>query len=199
MTQTGMSASSGKASDSLTIVSPQDEAFRAARRMFVAGDRVEISDLAGTLGVNRVTVHRWLGNRTQILTDVIWSLAEPTIEACYRDAPEVGGSRIANAMVDFVRRTYRHKGMRSFLEREHETALRILTRRDHAFQPRLIACVRDLLAREQASGDLDAEIPLDDLAFLIVRVMESFVYVERILGEQFDLERTERALRFLLR
>jgi hypothetical protein len=81
MTQTGMSASSGKASDSLTIVSPQDEAFRAARRMFVAGDRVEISDLAGTLGVNRVTVHRWLGNRTQILTDVIWSLAEPTIEA----------------------------------------------------------------------------------------------------------------------
>ncbi|MES2171202.1 MAG: QsdR family transcriptional regulator [Actinomycetota bacterium] len=194
-----MSAPSGKASDSLTVVSPQDEAFHVARRTFVAGDRVEIGDLANTLGVNRVTVHRWLGNRTQILTDIIWSLAEPTIEVCYREAPGTGGDRIAGAMVDFIRRTYEHKGTRAFLEREHETALRILTRRDHAFQPRLITQVRGLLALEQHSGTLDAGIPLDDLAFLIVRVVESFVYVERIVGEELDLERAERALRFLLR
>ena len=42
------------------------EAFRVARRRFVAGHRVELSDVAAELGVNRVTVHRWLGNRTAV-------------------------------------------------------------------------------------------------------------------------------------
>jgi hypothetical protein len=194
-----MSASSGKASDSVTVVRPQDEAFRVARRTFVAGDRVELGDLASTLGVNRVTVHRWLGNRTQILTDIIWSLAEPTLEDCFREAKGAGGVRLANTMVEFVRRTYDNTGMRAFLERENETALRILTRRDHAFQPKLIAKVRELLLREQVSGLGEADLSLDDLAFLIVRVVESFVYVERIVGEEFDLARTDRALHFLLR
>lgn len=147
------------------------EAFRVARRTFVAGERIELGDLASTLGVNRVTVHRWLGNRTRILTDIVWSLTDPALKACYRDAEGHGGARIADATAAFVRLTLAHHGMRSFLEREHETALRILTRRDHDFQARLIDRIRDLLAREQDAGHLDAAYPLDDLVFLVVRVV----------------------------
>ncbi len=183
----------------MTDIDPRVEAFRVARRTFVAGERVEVGDLATTLGVNRVTVHRWLGNRTRILTDIIWSLTDPTLEACYRDAAGHGGARVADCTAAFVRLTLAHHGMRSFLEREHEAALRILTRRDHDFQARLIDRMRDLLAREQDAGHLDATYPLDDLAFLVVRMVESFVYVDRIVGEQPEPDRAERALHFLLR
>jgi hypothetical protein len=165
----------------------------------VAGQRVELADLAATIGVNRVTLHRWLGNRTTILTEIVWSLTEPTIALCDRRARGHGGARVAAAMAEFVRLTVEHPGMRSFLEREHETALRILTRRDHDFQPRLIAAVHELLLRERQSGHLDGDYPLDDLAFLVVRVVESFVYVEHIAGEEPDPERAARALHFLLR
>jgi AcrR family transcriptional regulator len=175
------------------------EAFRVARRTFIAGKRVELADIAATVGVNRVTVHRWLGNRTAVLTEIVWSLAEPTISECHRRSRGHGGSRVADAMAKFVRLTVDHHGMRSFLEREHETALRILTRRDHEFQPRLIGAVHGLLVHEQEAGHLTASYPLDDLAFLVVRVMETFVYVEHIAGEQPDPKRAARALRFLLR
>jgi hypothetical protein len=178
---------------------PQDDAFRVARRTFVAGQRVELADVAATVGVNRVTLHRWLGNRTTILTEIVWSLTEPTIALCDRRARGRGGARVASAMAEFTRLTVEHPGMRSFLEREHENALRILTRRDHDFQPRLIGAVQALLLRERRAGHLDGDYPLDDLAFLVVRVVESFVYVEHIAGEQPDPERAERALHFLLR
>ena len=178
---------------------PQVNAFRVARRTFIAGQRVELADVATTVGVNRVTLHRWLGNRTAVLTEIVWSLTEPTIALCYRQAPGEGGARVAAAMAEFVRLTVEHHGMRSFLEREHELALRILTRRDHDFQQRVIAAVQGLLLREQEAGHLDGDYPLDDLAFLVVRVVESFVYVEHIAGEEPDPERAERALFFLLR
>jgi AcrR family transcriptional regulator len=180
-------------------LSPQVRAFRVARRTFVAGQRVELADVAATVGVNRVTLHRWLGNRTAVLTEVVWSLTEPTLALCDRSAGGRGGAHVADAMAQFVRLTVEHHGMRSFLEREHETALRILTRRDHDFQPRLIAAVQALLVREQRRGHLDGDYPLDDLAFLVVRVVESFVYVEHIAGEEPDPERAARALHFLLR
>lgn len=180
-------------------LAPQVAAFRVARRMFVAGERVELADVAARVGVNRVTLHRWLGNRTAVLTEIIWSLTEPTLALCDQRARGHGGRHVADAMAEFVRLTVEHHGMRSFLEREHETALRILTRRDHDFQPRLIGAVRELLVREQDSGHLEGSYPLEDLAFLVVRVVESFVYVEHIAGEEPDPERAGRALHYLLR
>lgn len=185
--------------DAHPVLTPKIEAFRVARHTFIAGQRVELADIATTVGVNRVTLHRWLGNRTAVLTTIVWSIAEPTIAECRRRSRGHGGARVADAMAEFVRLTVAHHGMRSFLEREHETALRILTRRDHDFQPRLIGAVRGLLAHEQEAGHLTPTYPLEDLAFLVVRVVESFVYVERIAGEQPDPERAARALHFLLR
>lgn len=170
-----------------------------ARRAFVAGQRVELAAVAACVGVDRVTVHRWLGNRTAVLTEVVWSLTAPTLAGCYERAGGRGGARVAAAMGEFVRLTVEHPGMRSFLEREHETALRVLTRRDHDFQPRITAAVQDLLEREEHAGALDAGYPLADLAFLVVRVVEGFVYVERIVGEVPDPERALRALQYLLR
>jgi hypothetical protein len=59
--------------------------------------------------------------------------------------------------------------------------------------------VHGLLLREREAGHLDGDYPLEDLAFLVVRVVESFVYVEHIAGEEPDPARAERALHFLLR
>ena len=55
------------------------DAFRLARRTFQAGDRVDMQTLARTLHVDRVTVYRWVGSREQLLTEILWSLIEPTI------------------------------------------------------------------------------------------------------------------------
>src|SRR4051812_12226684 len=51
------------------------DAFLLARRKFLAAERIDMSALADELGVNRVTLYRWVGSREQLLVEVVWSLA----------------------------------------------------------------------------------------------------------------------------
>ncbi|GAA3581099.1 QsdR family transcriptional regulator [Amycolatopsis ultiminotia] len=178
----------------------RETALRLAHKTFVARQRVEVNDLATALGVNRVTVYRWLGDRDAILAEVVWRLGERTMLDAYAAATGAGGPRIAAAMSTFVRQTLAHQGMRHFLSTETETALRVLTRSEQTFQPRLVALVETLLSREHDAGALStADIDLHDLAYLCVRVGESFVYTDAITGEPPDPDRAERALHYLLR
>ena len=77
-------------------------AFRIAREWFLAGRRIEMRELAAELGVNRATLFRWVGNRDDLLAEILWSLAEPTLAAAIDDAPGHGGQRIATAIGRFA-------------------------------------------------------------------------------------------------
>lgn len=174
-------------------------AFHLARDTFIAGRRVELGGLATTIGVNRATIHRWFGNRATLLADIVWSLTEPTLANCYARAAGTGGTRVAEALSQLVQLALEHHGMRTFLDNENETALRLLTCGDYPFQPKLINATHDLLRREHLGGHFDPDIPLPDLAYLCVRTGESFVYTDTITGQKPDPQRARQALHFLLR
>src|SRR5258708_18716393 len=77
------------------------EAFKLARRQFIRGDRIEMRALATELGVSRVTLHRWVGTRDDLLGEVIWSLAEPTIRDARTATRARGGEGIAETLWRF--------------------------------------------------------------------------------------------------
>ena len=56
-------------------VGPLD-ALREGRRRFLAGQRVDMSELATALGISRATLYRWVGDREQLLGEILWSFAE---------------------------------------------------------------------------------------------------------------------------
>src|SRR6185437_1391993 len=56
------------------------DAFRLARDRWRAGERIDMSALARELGVNRVTLYRWVGSREQLLVDVIWNLTDHLLD-----------------------------------------------------------------------------------------------------------------------
>src|SRR4051794_38322340 len=56
------------------------DALRLARRRFLAPERLDMSALADELGVNRVTLYRWVGSRDQLLVETVWTLAERAFE-----------------------------------------------------------------------------------------------------------------------
>ncbi|GAA2863459.1 QsdR family transcriptional regulator [Pseudonocardia halophobica] len=173
------------------------DAFLLARRRFQAGERIDMQALAAELGVNRATVYRWVGSRELLLCEVVWSLTERTLR---REPPAAdgSGSRLAAVLSRFVTDTLAHRGMRRFLEEEGECALRLLTLSSGGFQPRLVGLVRELAAAETAAGRLASPIPLDDLAYTLVRVIESYVYLRTITGEEPDGTRAARVLQALL-
>jgi AcrR family transcriptional regulator len=151
--------------------------------------------LAEELAVNRVTLYRWVGSRDQLLVDVLWSLAEGVLADATAKAPPRGSERVVGTVVGFLDQVITAPGMQHFLATEGELALRLLTRADRGFQPRLIAAVRNLLVEE----DLELPVELDELAFVIVRVIETYTYLDLITGEQPTADRAEPILRLLLR
>lgn len=176
-------------------------AFRHARRAFQAGKRLDMQALAAELGVNRATLYRWVGSREQLLAEIIWSLTEravATSEQRARQQAPPDGSTLAALLTDFVEGVLAHPGMRRFLEDEGELALRLLTLSSGGYQPRLVALVDELSRAETAAGRLRSPLPAADLAYTVVRVMESFVYLKTITGEDPDSERAGRVIHALL-
>jgi AcrR family transcriptional regulator len=170
------------------------DAFAAARRRFAAGERMDMQGLADELGINRVTLYRWVGSREQLITEVLWSATEHSFQA-YRRA----GSSAAVALTTFVRDVNNHPGMRQLLRDEPALALNLLTSTSGEYQQRYLRLIRDIIDEDRAAGLVSTEIPLDDLAYAAVRITESYIHTRMIIGEQPDASRAEAVLRVLLR
>jgi AcrR family transcriptional regulator len=175
------------------------EAFREARRCFLAGERIEMGALAAGLGVNRVTLYRWVGNRERLLAEVMWSLARPTLDTAWRECTASGAERILEVSSAFMRAVLGHQRFAAFVHAEPELALRVLTRGDRGLQRRLIAQYETMLREEVDAGRLTTGLPLHELAYMIVRTMESYVYTDLITGGDPDPDKGVLVLRVLLR
>jgi AcrR family transcriptional regulator len=178
------------------------DAFRRARRTFLAGQRVDMGRLADDLGVNRATLYRWVGSREQLLVEILWSLSHRTFEKLLADGaisePRPGRSRSAAVLDAWLHAVIGNAGMRAFVQGEGELALRLLTTRVTDYQARLRGLVGGLIADDVDAGRVRTEIPLEDLTYVVVRIIESYVYLSLITGEEPDADRASRVLHGLL-
>jgi AcrR family transcriptional regulator len=175
------------------------DAFRLARRKWQDAERVDMSALAKELGINRVTLYRWVGSRDQLMVEVIWSLAERTLENLDAANRKAGAERAVEVAAGFVDAVIANSGMQFWLAEEGESAMRLLTLREPGYQARLIGWFEGLLREEAEAGRLDLPADLHEVAYVIVRLIESYVYLDLITGESPQARRAEPILRMLLR
>jgi AcrR family transcriptional regulator len=175
------------------------DAFLLARRRFLGGERIDMTALAAELGVNRVTLYRWVGSREQLLVEVVWSLARRTLDDLEAATPAGSDQRVVTILMGFLEATLAHRGMQRWLAEEGESAMRLLTRHEPGFQPRLIAGVEDLLAREERGGHLDLGPDRHEVAYALVRVIESYTYLDLITGERPEAGRARPIFARLVR
>lgn len=175
-------------------------AFRTARRAFLQGRRIEMQELAVEVGVSRATLFRWVGGKDQLVSEIIWSIALPTFRQAVQDAGRRrGGQRIAAVLGSFATAVIASAPFMGFVQREPERALRLLTTRAGVFQGRFLGLVEELLEEQIRKGQLEPPLPLHDLAYLTVRITETFVYADAIAGETPDPGRVRQAIKALLR
>ena len=161
-----------------------------------------MGELAAGLGISRATLYRWVGDREQLLGEVLWSFAEPGLEEARRYADRTAKDRGADWVVrfnaHFVRATAEFEPIRRFLEAEPDLGLRILTSNRGIAEGRLIEVLRKTLEERAAAGHLNLRLDAGDLAYAIVRISESFIWREFITGEKPDLDRASDVVRVLL-
>jgi len=155
--------------------------------------------LAEELGVNRVTLYRWFGSRDDFIVEVVWSLAVRTFDYVEEKVSAAGAERIVEIVTGFLDTIITNAGMQRWLGEDGEHAMRLLTGRSTDFQQRLIAAIQGRLEQEAAASRLDLPVDLHELAYVIVRLIESYTYLDLITGEQPDARRAEPILRMLLR
>jgi AcrR family transcriptional regulator len=174
-------------------------AFAVARRWFLDGRRVDVGELAAELDISRATLFRWVGNRDQLLGEILWSMTEDVFDGRSKAAHGTGAKRIADVVGEFVRTVNAAPVFRDFLRREPERALRILTTKASVIQGRTMKKIEELLEAEINAGALLPPLPVSDLAYLIVRIAESFIYTDVITGGEPDATKARDAIAALLR
>jgi AcrR family transcriptional regulator len=174
------------------------DALRLARRRWFAGERLDMGALARALGVSRATLYSWVGSREQLLGEVVWSFAREGVRQARESAVGSGVDYVVDVVERFDRMNASFPPLRRFIEQDPELALRVLASKDGPVQARMIAACRDLLAEQVAAGALTPALDVDTLAYLMIRIAESFLYSDLITGSEPDVEKAVEAVRVLL-
>lgn len=174
-------------------------AFRAARRTFLRGRRLDMQSLSGELNISRATLYRWCGDRERLLSDILWSLSHQMFERARADYPDhTGARRVVAIFRKHVSAIVDAQPLQVFLKQETHAALRLLTSRNGTVQPRTVEDFAALLRDEQQAGKLELRTDPDTLSYAIVRMTEGFIYHDTVVGTLPDVERAASIVALLL-
>jgi AcrR family transcriptional regulator len=176
------------------------EIFESALSTFLAQRRLDMRALAGELGIGRATLYRKVGTRDRLLGEVIWYLTRRALARAAQAARRRhGAERVVATVEAFMTFVHAQPALRRLLEAEPEAALRILTSKEGPVQQGVVDALERLLSDEEAAGRLHLTIDRPTLAFIIVRIGESFLYADVIADLEPDVPSAVEMVRRLLR
>jgi len=173
--------------------------FVAALQTFLEMRRLDMRGLAAELGMGRSTLYRKVGSRDRLLGAVLWYLTRRAIARAVEAAHGLSGAdRVVTVVRHFLHDVHSHAGLRRMLQDEPEAALRILTSRRGVVQRGVTTALERLLAEEEAQGDVSLAMDRATLAYVIVRVGETFLYADVIADNQPEVDRAVEVIERLL-
>ena len=179
------------------MTTPAD-AYAAATRTYLAGERLDMRELARELDISRNTLYRWTGGRDQLLADVVWRLSEHAITEIWTStARRRGARRLREALRLYLVTVVGSEALHAFLRNETHAALRLLTARG-PFQDRLVAEVARLMQAEADRGTWTPRGSVDTLAYAVVRLIEGFVYNDAIVQQDTAVDDAMTVIDLLL-
>lgn len=175
----------------------REEALRAARKLWSGGEKLDMGRLADQIGVARATLFRWFGSRDGLFAEVLWSLCASALNDAERRHPDSTPAAIVARCDATIRSLAAFEPLRRFIAEDSERALRMLTSAASPLQSRTVGRLHDWIVK--ASGkSWKPEIDADTLAFLLVRMGESFLYARAISGRSVALGDCATAFELLL-
>jgi AcrR family transcriptional regulator len=184
-------------SDTTRTTTPLD-ALALAREQWVATARIDMGRLAADLGVSRATLHRWVGNRELLVGEVLWSYAEASLYEARAAARGKGADYLVDALERYMRAALEFAPLLRFIRQDPQYALKVLASKHSPMQRRSIAAMRAQLEEQVKDGAFSAPLNLDDLAYLIVRIVESYLFSDVITGSEPDVGKAVDAIAVLL-
>jgi AcrR family transcriptional regulator len=165
------------------------DVLELASVQYRGGERVDLTVIAGRLGLGRATIYRWFGSREELLGEVIARELELLMARKRAGVRRRGAEGLLEVFDQTNRSLSRSSALRRLLEQERGKAMRLLTSSTGLVQPRAVALVRALIETEASAGTYEPPADPDALAYAIVRLCEAFLYNDAAIGIRGDYER----------
>lgn len=176
----------------------REDVLALARAQFVSGQRVDLTVIANRLGVGRATIYRWFGSRELLLGEIIASELELLVARHRSQVRQRGPGGLLEVFDRVNRSLSRSVALRTLLEQERDSALRLLTSSGGSVQPRSVACIERLIEAEVDAGAYEPPTDAGALAYAIVRLAEAFLYNDVAFGIRGDWQRLHQVEAALL-
>ena len=167
----------------------RDDVLEAALHRYMRGRRVDVQAIAVELGLGRTTIYRWFGSRDELLGAVLAAAVDPVID----DARARARGRGARLLLDTFDRLNRSladsPALRTFVERERDAALRVITSGAGALQGHMVARMTALIEDEVRAGRYAPPVEPSTLGYAIVKLAEAFLFSDAVAGMRGDVER----------
>ncbi|WP_372789684.1 QsdR family transcriptional regulator [Paraconexibacter sp.] len=174
------------------------DALALAREMFVRGERVDMQPLAERLGIGRTTLYRWVGDREQLLGNVLGSLADDTWLLVREQADGDGVDWAVDAIRRFLVATSTFPPLREFAEREPQLALRVLLSSDGAVVTHLHAGISTVL-RDPRAGITREDDDHAEVIDTLVLIGTALEWTPIAIGQEPEIDRACRLAGLVLR
>jgi AcrR family transcriptional regulator len=166
-------------------------------QLYLDGERVDITLVAGRLGLGRATIYRWFGSREALLGEVVARQLELLVARKRAQVRRRGPMGLLDVL-DRVNQTLTSsRAVRRLLEHERHGAMRMLTSSAGVVEPRAVACVQALIEEEMSAG---YEPPTDPatLAYALVHLRHAFLWNDATNAVRGDYERLREVQAALL-
>ena len=180
-----------------TIATP-DGVLELARERWLEDGRIDMGGLAAEVGIGRATLYRWVGSRERLIGEVLWTFAADAMADARSRAKGSGPDYVAAVVERYLTGALRFAPVRDFIRQEPEYALRVLASKHSPMQQRSVAVTKELLDEQAEAGTLEPALDTEDLAYLIVRIAESYLYSDVITGTDPDVGKAVDAIHALL-
>jgi AcrR family transcriptional regulator len=128
------------------------DALEFARTLFLRGERVDMNTLSTALGIGRTTLYRWVGDREQLIAEVLGGLTDVVWDQVIESAEGEDRERAMDAGRRFMELTAGFPPLRRLVEREPQLALRVLLAPDGIVAQRIRAGFTRAMERDLPEG-----------------------------------------------
>ena len=162
-------------------------AVDAATRLYLACEPLDMSALANSLGVGRATLYRWVGNREDLLGAVLAEATERTYQRAIAQAAGSGTDLLLDVFERVMRSVVASAPLRALTQREPRVFIRL------ALMPGAIESVSarvttEVIAREQANGNLRVTTAPEVLGRALVRICDVHLYAPLLGGDEPEIQ-----------
>lgn len=179
-------------------MSGRQAALEAATRRYLAGQRIDMSEIAGELGVGRATLYRWVGNHDCLLAEVLAEQTEWLFRHTVSEDGLRGTERVLTVLDGFMHAVLASTPLKILTARDPLLFLRLATM-PGPIEARATRLVADMLEQERRSGHLVLALPAPVIAQGMVRVADAFLYRHLLGGGEPDLRSALGLVALLLR